>query len=192
MPRAGLNPDAVVDHALALIDEQGPEALTLAGVAQLAGVAAPSLYKHVPGGLGGLRRLVAVRVTEELAERLSSATEGLAGEPAVQALLRAYHGYALEHPQRYAALPQSPMAADEQLAGAATALVGAIFKVVEGYGIEDSEAVHAVRTVRALAHGFAALSIGGAFQLSEQLSVTQDRLIAVLTAGLRDWPTGGM
>ncbi|MFE0459717.1 TetR/AcrR family transcriptional regulator [Kitasatospora sp. NPDC058965] len=190
MPRAGLNPDAVVDHALALIDAEGPDALTLAGVAQLAGVAAPSLYKHVPGGLAGLRRLIAIRVTKDLAARLRSATDGLTGDAAVEALLRAYHGFALEHPRRYAALPQAPSAADDELLGAATALVGAIFQVLEGYGIEDSEAVHATRTVRALAHGFAALTIGGAFQLSEQLSVTQERMIAVLTAGLRDWPTG--
>jgi AcrR family transcriptional regulator len=191
MPRAGLTPDAVVDHALTLIDREGPEALTLAGVAQLANVAAPSLYKHVPGGLGGLRRLIAVRVTGDLAERLTAATGGLTGDAAVEALLRAYHAYAMEYPRRYAALPQAPSAADEQLLGAAAVLVGAIFKVLEGYGIEDSEAVHATRTVRSLAHGFAALTIGGAFQMSEQLSVTQDRLIAVLTAGLRDWPAGG-
>jgi AcrR family transcriptional regulator len=192
MPRAGLSPDAVVDHALALIDDEGPEALTLAGVAARAGVAAPSLYKHVPGGLAGLRRLIAIRVTQDLAARLNAAITGLTGEPAVEALLRAYHGYATEHPRRYAALPQAPAAADEQLIGAATALVGAIFTVLEGYGIEDSEAVHAARTVRALAHGFASLTIGGAFQLSEQLTVTQDRLISVLTAGLRDWPGPGV
>ncbi|WP_051969836.1 TetR-like C-terminal domain-containing protein [Kitasatospora azatica] len=191
MPRAGLTPDAVVDHALALIDEQGPETLTLAAVAARAGVAAPSLYKHVPGGLAGLRRLIAARVTGDLAARLRAAIAGLHGQPAVEALLRAYHGYATEYPRRYAALPQAPSAGDEQLIGAGTALVGAIFSVLEGYGIENSEAVHAARTVRALAHGFASLTIGGAFQLSEELAVTQDRLIAVLTAGLRDWPGTG-
>ncbi|MFF7637388.1 TetR-like C-terminal domain-containing protein [Kitasatospora sp. NPDC008050] len=190
MPRAGLTPDLVVDHALGLIDDEGPDALTLAGVALRAKVAAPSLYKHVPGGLGGLRRLVAIRVTTDLAARLQQATEGLRGDAAVDALLRAYHGYAIEHPHRYAALPQSPSSADGELIDAATALVGAIFRVLEDYGIADSEAVHATRTVRALAHGFASLTIGGAFQLREDLEVTQQRLIGMLTSGLRAWPDG--
>lgn len=63
--------------------------------------------------------------------------------------------------------------------------------MLEDYGIADSEAVHATRTVRALAHGFASLTIGGAFQLREDLEVTQQRLIGLLTSGLRVWPGGG-
>ncbi|MDH6122055.1 TetR-like C-terminal domain-containing protein [Kitasatospora sp. GAS204B] len=188
MPRAGLTPDLVVDHALALIDTDGPEALTLAAVALRAKVAAPSLYKHVPGGLGGLRRLVGIRVTTDLAATLDAAITGLTGDAAIAALLRAYHGYATEYPNRYAALPQSPATSDEQQTGASGALIGAVFKVLQGYGIADSEAVHAARTVRAVLHGFASLVIGGAFQLSEDLTVTQERLIALLTSGLREWP----
>jgi AcrR family transcriptional regulator len=190
MPRVGLTPDGVVDHALALIDAEGPDALTLAGVAARAGVATPSLYKHVPGGLAALRRLITIRVTTELAGRLHRAIEGLSGDPAVEALLRAYHGYATEHPRRYAALPQAPSDADAELITASSHLVGAILAVLHDYGIEDSEAIHAARTVRALSHGFASLAIGGAFQLSEDLAVTQQRLISVLTGGLRDWPGG--
>ena len=188
MPRAGLSPDAVVDHALALIDDEGPEALTLAGVAARAGVATPSLYKHVPGGLAALRRLIAIRVTEDLADRLDRETAGLGGDRAVTALLRGYHGYATEHPRRYAALPQAQAAADDELMQAGSRLVRTILAVLHDYGIEDSEAIHAARTVRAVSHGFASLTIAGAFQLREDLAVTQDRLIAVLTNGLRGWP----
>jgi AcrR family transcriptional regulator len=188
MPRAGLNPDAVVDHALALIDEDGPDALTLAAVAARAGVAAPSLYKHVPGGLAGLRRLIAIRVTTDLAGELRQAIDGQHGEPAVTALMRAYHSYAMAHPLRYSALPQAPLPGDEQLMDAATLLVGTIFEILADYGIADSEAVHAARSVRAIAHGFAALSIAGAFRMSEDLAETQDRLLTLLTDGLRNWP----
>ncbi|MDH6144936.1 AcrR family transcriptional regulator [Kitasatospora sp. GP30] len=188
MPRAGLNPDAVVDHALALIDEDGPDALTLAAVAARAGVAAPSLYKHVPGGLAGLRRLIAIRVTTDLAGELRRAIAGQHGEPAVTALMQAYHSYAMTYPLRYAALPQAPLPGDEQLMDAATLLVGTIFEILADYGITDSEAVHAARSVRAIAHGFASLSIAGAFRLSEDLAETQDRLLTLLTDGLRNWP----
>ncbi|MFD0276252.1 TetR/AcrR family transcriptional regulator [Kitasatospora sp. NPDC127111] len=187
MPRVGLTPEQVVGHALALIDEQGPEALTLAAVAARAGVATPSLYKHVSGGLAELRRLVAVRVTEELADRLAGAALGRGGDDAVAAVLRAYHGYATEYPHRYNALPQAPQP-DDELTRAATRLVGVIIAVLRAYGLDGSEAIHAARAVRSVAHGFASLSIGGAFQLAEDLGDTQDRLITVLTHGLRDWP----
>ncbi|MDH6128988.1 TetR-like C-terminal domain-containing protein [Kitasatospora sp. GP82] len=188
MPRVGLTPAAVVGHALELIDEQGPEALTLAAVAARAGVATPSLYKHVSGGLTELRRLIAVRVTEELAEQLSTAVQGRSRDEATEALLRAYLDYARRHPRRYAALPQAPQE-EPELQHAAARLVGVIVAVLRGYGLEGSEAIHAARTVRSVAHGFASLSTSGAFQLAEDLTVTQERLIGVLTQGLRAWPT---
>ncbi|MFJ8627615.1 TetR/AcrR family transcriptional regulator [Kitasatospora sp. NPDC093550] len=187
MPRVGLTPDQVVDHALALIDDQGAEALTLAAVAARAGVATPSLYKHVSGGLAELRRLIAVRVTEELADRLADAAVGRSGDGAVAAVLRAYHAYAVEHPHRYNALPQAPQL-DDDLARAAARLVGVIVAVLREYGLDGSEAIHAARTVRSLAHGFASLTTAGAFQLAEDLTTTQDRLITTLTTGLRTWP----
>lgn len=187
MPRVGLTPAAVVEHALALIDDQGPEALTLAAVATRAGVATPSLYKHVAGGLAELRRLVAVRVTQDLAEQLAGAVLGRSRDDAVRALLRAYIEYAHSYPHRYAALPQAPQE-DGELTTAAARLVGVIVAVLRGYGLEGAEAIHAARTVRSMAHGFASLSTGGAFQLAADLATTEERLVRVLTEGLRAWP----
>ena len=67
MPRVGLNGDAVVDAALAVVDESGPQALTLATVAARVGVATPSLYQHV-AGLAQLRARVAARVLAEMTD----------------------------------------------------------------------------------------------------------------------------
>ncbi|RKE20536.1 TetR-like C-terminal domain-containing protein [Streptomyces sp. TLI_171] len=187
MPRAGLSPAAVVDHALDLIDAQGADALTLAAVAAKAGVATPSLYKHVSGGLAELRRLVAVRTTEELTDQLAAAVLGLARDEAVRALLAAYAEYALRHPRRYAALPQAPDP-DPELQAAAERLVNVLFAVLRGYGLDGSEAVHAVRTLRATAHGYASLSTAGAFQLAEGTDTTLERLTGVLVEGLANWP----
>jgi len=191
MPRAGLSTAAVVDHALELIDERGADALTLAAVAARAGVATPSLYKHVAGGLPELRRLVAVRTTGELADHLAAAVLGRSREGAVRALLAAYAGYALAHPRRYAALPQVPEPdPGPELVAAAERLVGVLFAVLRGYGLEGSEAVHAVRTLRAAAHGYASLTTAGAFQLAEGTDVTLERLTGVLVEGLANWPGG--
>jgi AcrR family transcriptional regulator len=182
MPRAGLSPDAVVDAAIGLLDSAGPEGVTLAAVAAATGVATPSLYKHIDS-LDSLRRLIAVRSMNDLADRLVAAVLGRSQDDALRALMTAYRAYALAHPNRYAALPQYPVA-DPDLSAAGARIVEVILAVLRGYGIEDHDAIHAARAVRAAAHGFASLQAAGAFQLAEGLDASYDRLIGMLTAGL--------
>src|SRR6266536_2992312 len=179
MPRVGLSPGAVVDAAVELVDEAGLGALTLAAVAARTGVATPSLYKHVDS-LAELRRMIAIRAMNELADGLTTAVLGRSHDDALRQLMIAYRAYATERPNRYAALPQQPVA-DPVLASAGTRVLA----VLRAYGLEDSEAIHAARSVRAAAHGFAALQSAGAFQLAEDLDTSYDRLIQMVTAGLR-------
>ncbi|MET7399592.1 WHG domain-containing protein [Dactylosporangium sp. NPDC005572] len=183
MPRAGLNQDAVVGAALAIVDEGGPEALTLAAVAARTGVATPSLYKHVKS-LGELRGLLAVRLFGELEGRITRAVLGRSGDDALEALMRAYHDYATEHPHRYAAVPQQPDP-DPAVQAAGERLAALFYAVLKGYGLDDDELVHATRVTRAALHGFASLQSGGAFGLPQDLAVTHQRLIETVLAGLR-------
>src|ERR1700741_2415333 len=108
MPRAGLSADGVVDVALAIVDEQGPEALSLSVVAARAGVAAPSLYKHV-ASLAELRARVAARVLAEMTEVPTAAVLGLSGDAAIATLMRRLRTYGVEHPARYLAVPPDQM-----------------------------------------------------------------------------------
>ena len=107
MARAALSADAVVDVALRLVDEEGPAALTLAAVASRAGVATPSLYKHVRN-LAELRALMSVHIMDELAERIGGAVLGRSADEAIRALMMAWRDYVLGHPHRYSALDQAP------------------------------------------------------------------------------------
>jgi AcrR family transcriptional regulator len=181
MPRVGLSPDAVVDAAIGLLDSGGPDAVTLAAVAAATGVATPSLYKHIEG-LGSLRRLIAVRCVNDLADRLAAAVLGRSQDDALYALMTAYRAYALAYPNRYAALPQQP-APDPALIAAGSRVIDVILAVLRGYGLTGHDAIHAARAVRAAAHGFASLQTAGAFQLAEDLDTSYDRLIGMLTAG---------
>lgn len=183
MPRAGLSPDAVVNAAIGLLDSAGPEGVTLAAVAAATGVATPSLYKHIDS-LDSLRRLIAVRSMNDLADRLTTAVLGRSQDDALRALMTAYRDYALAYPNRYAALPQQPVP-DPGLAAAGTRVIEVILAVLRGYGIEGHDAIHVARAVRAAAHGFASLQAAGAFQLAEDLDASYDRLIGMLTTGLR-------
>jgi AcrR family transcriptional regulator len=185
VPRAGLSPDAVVDLAVDLLDEdeQGLDALTLAAVAARAGVATPSLYKHV-GGLGELRSLVSLRGWRELTDRIADAVMGRSGEDAVRELMLAYRSYVVDHPNRYQAMHQAPLA-DPRTAAVGDRLMGIVLAVLAGFGLEGPAAVHAARGLRSAAHGFASLEADGGFGLPEDLDASYELLIGTVVAGLR-------
>src|SRR5215218_2977849 len=102
VPRAGLNRERVVDEATAVADEVGFDRLSLAAVADRTGVRLPSLYKHIES-LDGLRRDVAVRALEELADALAPAVADRTAGERLRAMAAAYRSYARTHPGRYAA-----------------------------------------------------------------------------------------
>ena len=174
-PRIGLSTGAVVEAALAIADEHGLEAVTLAAVATRTRVATPSLYKHV-ASLAELRSLIGARVMLELTEYLTAGILGLSGDDAVAALMRSFRDYAREHPSRYAAVPldalQNPLTRD-----AADKLLRVLFAVLRGYGLQDSAAIHAVRGARTVVHGFVSLEAGGGFGLPQDLDETFQQLI---------------
>lgn len=182
MPRAGLTPEVVVDAALAVIDDKGLDALTLAAVASRTGVAAPSLYKHV-GGLTELRSRVAARVIDEVTQRLSAAIMGRSHDDAVRALMYTYRDYVVEHPGWYAAITPDALG-DPALAAPAAVLLDVFRAVMRGYGLEGSAAIHAIRALRSIAHGFATIEVSGGFGLPEQLDESYDHLIQMFIDSL--------
>lgn len=213
----------VVDLALTLVDEAGPrgfDQLTLAGVAARAGVAVPSLYKHV-GSLADLRREVAVVAVRGLVDAVDAATAGATGSDAVQRLARAVRVYARSWPGRYAATQVAPDAtdpADEPLRLVANEAAHLVAEVLAGSGsgprahadalagpggggarssgatrsepLTGAALVNTVRTVRAAVHGFVVLELGGGFGLPEDVDASFDHLVATLVAGLPRVPAG--
>jgi AcrR family transcriptional regulator len=175
VPRVGLNADAVVEVALAIVDEQGASALTLSDVAARAGVATPSLYRHVPS-LGVLRSAVAARVLSEMAKVATAAVLGLSGDDAVAALMRRLRAYAVEHPGRYAAVPVDPLH-DPALTEPAAGLLEVFFAVLRGYDLEGAIAVHATRCLRVIVVGFSHIESSGGFGMAEDPTETFEHLI---------------
>jgi AcrR family transcriptional regulator len=182
MPRAGLTPAAVTRLALEELDEAGPDALTLRAVAARAGVAAPSLYKHVQS-LEHLRDLMTVSVLEEAAAEIGAAVMGRSGFAALEAFLTAYRGYARRLPHRWT-LIEHPSGADPAVAAASTRLVEIAYAVVRGFGLSEPEQIDAVRTLRAAVTGFLALEHGGGYRLERDLDTSFQFLVKVLAKGL--------
>lgn len=182
MPRMGLNTGAVVDAALAIVDDQGPQALTLATVASRVGVATPSLYQHV-ASLAQLRARLATRVLAEMTAVATEAVVGRSGDDAVATLMRRMREYAVEHPSRYAAVPADPMH-DPALAEAAEKFLRVFLAVLRGYDLSGPAAVHATRCLRVIVYGFAAIESAGGFGLAEDPADTYEQLIEMYLASL--------
>ncbi len=182
MPRVGLNADAVIAVALAIVDDRGAAALTLSDVAARAGVATPSLYRHVPS-LAQLRSLVAGRVLAEMTETATAAVLGHSGDDAVAALMRRLRAYAVEYPERYAVVPPDPLH-DPALAEPAARLLDVFFAVLRAYDLEGPAAVHATRCLRVIVFGFSLIDSGGGFGMSEDPADTYEELIQMYLAYL--------
>ncbi|PZQ88163.1 MAG: TetR family transcriptional regulator [Leifsonia xyli] len=184
MPRAGLSREAVVVIATALLESDPVAPLTLAAVAARAGVAVPSLYKHV-ASLDELRDAVAVVGVTRFADAVEAAAERRTGFAAFAAAGRAIRAEALAHPALYLASQPAPgREASPELRAAAERTVGLLTVLVRGAGVPDTREVDAVRIVRSAVHGFAVLETAGGFGLPEDVEASFERLLATVWAGL--------
>ncbi|HKG39217.1 MAG TPA: WHG domain-containing protein [Conexibacter sp.] len=183
MPRQGLDTGQVVEEAVRVADADGLEAVTLARVSATLGVRAPSLYNHV-AGREALLRGIALRGLRELGDVLRRAAVGRAREDALVAVAHAYRAYAHEHPGCFAATVAPPAAGDVEHEQAAAEVVGVLAAIVGGWGIDDEDAVHAVRTVRSALYGFVAIEAAGGFGLPVDCDASFSRLVRTLAAGL--------
>jgi AcrR family transcriptional regulator len=186
MSRPGLTPVRVVEEAELLADEVGLANLTLAGVASRLGVRLPSLYKHV-AGLDAVASSMVVRAKQELVGVLARSAAGRSGDAAVAAMCRAYLDWGRRHPGRYALTirapdPQNP--ADCQVDADLLALV---FDVLAAYALQGSDAVDAIRALRAAVHGFLELEHAGGFGQPEDVDRSFDRMIEGLSKLLASW-----
>jgi glyoxylase-like metal-dependent hydrolase (beta-lactamase superfamily II) len=182
-PGTGLDTARVVQEAAQIADTDGLAGVTLARVAQSLGVRAPSLYNHVEG-LPGLRRLITILSLGELTDVMRDAAVGRSGEDALRSVARAYRGYALEHPGRYAATIRAPAPDDGELVGAGLRAVEVLVAVLDAWGFTGDEVLHRVRVVRAALHGFISIEAEGGFGMALSLDESFELVVQTLVAGL--------
>ena len=161
--RRRLNSDTVVDAATAVVETDGPAALTLSRVARELGVKPPSLYNHVDG-LESLRRNVALRAVDDLGQRLGSAAMGRSGRAALRAIADEFRSFASSHPGLYEMSAQA-RPDDAVYAAASMRPVEPVLAILRSYDLDDTQAIHAARTLRAALHGFVSLERVGGFGL---------------------------
>jgi AcrR family transcriptional regulator len=186
LPRAGLNTDRVVAAAADLADEVGLGHLTLAALAARHGVRQPSLYKHV-ASVDALQRLISMRGKTEMSEVLGRAAIGRARDDALVAMAHAWRAWALAHPGRYQAAERGADPGDAEHEMVARQTVEVIAAVMGGYGLDDDDAVDAIRAYRAALHGFVSLEANHGFAFPVSVDRSFDRLVRALVRALSSW-----
>ena len=96
----------IVAVARDVLEREGPQALTMRRIAQVLGIRAPSLYKHVPGK-DALEVAIVIAGFEEAAAAFEAATDG-AAEP-LAAFVAAYRAFAQGHPHLYRLMTDRPL-----------------------------------------------------------------------------------
>ncbi len=187
MPRAGLDTATIVEAAATLLNTEGSEALTLNRLAQELGVKTPSLYNHIDG-LPGLYRELALLNARTLGERFTQAAIGKSGPAALTAVANAYRAYIKESPGVYLASLRSSgtrQPIDAELSAAEEQSVRVGLAVIASFGLAGEDALHALRGLRSLVHGFATLEIAGGFGLPLDLDESFDRLVQMFVRALQ-------
>ena len=184
MPRAGVGVDTVLQAAVALADSEGLEHLTVAKLASLVGIKAPSLYNHIRS-LEGVKDHLTTQGLLTLLDRSRDAMAGVAGQDALEALGHSQRRFAKDHPGLWAAT-QLPVAGwSEASQAAANAYLALTLAVLRGYGATGDAAIHATRFIRASLRGFIDLELGGGFSLPQDTDASFSTLLKMLDAGLR-------
>jgi AcrR family transcriptional regulator len=188
MPRKnGLDRASVVQAAIELLNSEGSQGLTLSRLAERLGVQSPSLYNHIDG-LPGLYRELALWNARSLGDRLAQAAIGRSGPAALIALAQAYRSYIKEYPGVYlASLRASGTQPDPnpQLMTAEERVVQVALAVIASFGLTGADALHAVRGLRSLVHGFATLEIAGGFGLPLDCDESFKRMIEMFIEGVQ-------
>ncbi|PLR76302.1 TetR family transcriptional regulator [Bacillus sp. V3-13] len=189
-PRIGLDLQIILQAATQIADTEGIEAVTLASLAKKLKIRPPSLYNHVDG-LHGLRKKLAIYGLEQLYNRLVREAIGRSGDDAVRALGKEYVAFARSHPGLYEATLLAPDPRDPEVQQAGSKIVDLAVRLMNAYGLEDEAAIHAVRGLRSILHGFASLEQRGGFGIPLDLDVSLRLLIDTFISGIHSMKRNG-
>ena len=181
--RAGLDQETVVATAAKLVDEVGIDQLSLGRLAERLGIRTPSLYNHV-AGLPGLKHDLTLYCLHDLLDLILRSTVGKSRAEAIFALANAYRAYAREAPGRYALTVQAPDPGDQEVQALAQQLVDVVRAVLAPYRLSEEVAIHAIRGLRSIVHGFISLEVAGGFAMPVDLEASFHWLINLFIAGL--------
>jgi AcrR family transcriptional regulator len=143
----------IVAAARTILDDEGPDALTMRHIADRLGIRAPSLYKHFPDK-AALEAAIISAAFEEQAEVFERAVAD-SDEP-LAALAAAYRAFALARPYLYRLMTDRELRRDLLAPGVEQRAGLTIYRAA-------GEDANRARAAWAFAHGMALLEIANRF-----------------------------
>ena len=182
---------AILTAAEELLTTEGPGALSVRRIAELAGVAPMSVYNHF-GSKNGVIDALYFKSLEHLGAAMASLSEVEDPVDAVFEGLRRYRRLALEHRAAYQlmfrwwAIPSYKPSADARLAAqqAFASLQACVQRALDAKRICGPGAEEITRQLWAAIHGWVATEVGGPSFVSGQGDDDVEAYLAVLLRGL--------
>lgn len=184
-PKIALDKNTIIIAAAELANEHGSEYVTLAMLAKKLNIKPPSLYNHFDG-LPGIKRELTIYSLEKLFNSLAKEAEGKSkGDDAIMALSQAYLTFARGNPGLYEFALSAPDPADELVHDAGKKIVELVVSAVRPFELSEEEAIHAVRGLRSLMHGFASLEQRRGFGMPLDLDESYKLAVTAFIRGLK-------
>lgn len=173
----------ILEKATQLIDEHGLDQLSLGVLAEELQIRPPSLYNHV-NGLNELKQKLAIYGTKKLYESLLQAAVGRSEDEAIRSVGWAYLQFVRDHPGLYQATFHFIDREDKELQDAQQSIVRLALLVLQAYKLEEEKAIHMVRGLRSILHGFASIEQTGGFGMPIETDKSFSILINTFINGL--------
>ena len=169
--------EEIVAVARELLEEHGPDGLSMRRIADRLSMRAPSLYKHLPHKRALESALISSGF-EELAavfDRLQPATRA----DAMREIGHAYRAFALEHPHLYRLMTERELDRESLAPGVEDAAAELIVQAAGGDG-------DLARAAWAFAHGMAVLELNHRFPPGADLDAAWERGLQAIIAAAPD------
>ena len=175
---------SVVAKAAELADAAGSvQAVTLTTLAAALDIRVPSLYNHI-NNLDDLHDALSLHAGQELLVQMRAAAMGKVGEAALIAIAHAYRAFAQAHPGTYPLTLRAPAPDNTAHVALAQELIQTLLLVFASLGIQGEDAIHAIRGMRALMHGFVSLEAGEGFKMAVNLDESFRHTLNAYLAGV--------
>ncbi|WP_249027300.1 TetR/AcrR family transcriptional regulator [Amycolatopsis lexingtonensis] len=152
----------IVRAARELLEEEGPEALSMRRVADRVGIRASSIYEHLRDKQALEAALISLGF-EEQAELFAQAVEG--SDDPLAALAAAYRDFARRHPHLHRLMTERPLRRDLLAPGVEAAAAQPLLDATGGD-------VEQARAFWAFAHGMVVLELNQRFPPGADLTTT--------------------
>jgi AcrR family transcriptional regulator len=157
--------NTILDQAVAIVEQNGLDALNINTIAAALNVKPPSLYNHV-SGIDELRRELLRFVLRRCGETVRSSAVGRSEENALREIAYAYRSFAREHPELYRVFVNAPkLDGNNEL----ELIADTLRQVLSPFGLEPADEMNFIRLFHSSLHGFVSLENAGLFSTDSDI-----------------------